>query len=53
MMFVSISQLPDTNTTVELHIFDCAGQEIFTELTTKYVSNTLQTTMCTIIPLSA
>jgi len=31
-------KVPDTHTTVELHIYDCSGQPTFTELTTQYVS---------------
>jgi len=32
-------RVPETNTTVELHIFDCSGSETFLDLTTQYWDN--------------
>lgn len=29
--------IPDTNYVVELYLFDCAGQDMYTELVAKYV----------------
>ena len=32
-------KIPDTNTTVELHIYDCSGQVVFKELVSEYWKN--------------